>query len=347
MGIYNKLSNDERQNILDLYASGMTIKNIATATNRATGSVGNVIKGVTNRAKPVPPERLQQISDAYLNNKDTLACASQFGISRGYIYQLLDKNNIDRQKPSEYTRKYYLNENYFEQLTQESAYWLGFLLADGCLYQDKYSKRIQLCLAQKDEAHLEMFRNAITDTPLYHGHSKLSGKDRYHVRLTISSEKVYSSLIKLGLFPRKSLVHDTPIIPEHLMAPMYLGYFDGDGSVYAAQSQTQRGKKYGINIVGPQSFCLKFQSWMFDKTQAHLNIAQLNCADGKLYSLRGATEASIRILTFLYEKSDIFLSRKFNIYKQMIYDHSSERSRVRPKLPESVWNAAIQLCRQI
>lgn len=30
-------------------------------------------------------------------------------------------------------RKYNLNENCFETLTPESAYWIGFIAADGCI----------------------------------------------------------------------------------------------------------------------------------------------------------------------------------------------------------------------
>jgi hypothetical protein len=34
-------------------------------------------------------------------------------------------------------RIYTLNEKAFDQLTDEAAYWVGFLLADGCIYRDR------------------------------------------------------------------------------------------------------------------------------------------------------------------------------------------------------------------
>lgn len=48
--------------------------------------------------------------------------------------------------------KYSLNENFFQEInTEEKAYWLGFLMADGCILdQPQRSKRLTVALKEKD-----------------------------------------------------------------------------------------------------------------------------------------------------------------------------------------------------
>ena len=55
--------------------------------------------------------------------------------------------------------KYYRNSNIFEKIdTEEKAYWLGFLYADG--YVDPERGEIILGLAEKDKEHINKFINS-------------------------------------------------------------------------------------------------------------------------------------------------------------------------------------------
>ena len=54
-------------------------------------------------------------------------------------------------------RKYNLNENFFDELNEKSAYWLGFLYADG--YVSSYENSIGISLKSEDINHLEKFKN--------------------------------------------------------------------------------------------------------------------------------------------------------------------------------------------
>ena len=61
-------------------------------------------------------------------------------------------------------RKHFFNENYFENIdTEEKAYWLGFISADGSICKSsKYnSYRLVLNLNRLDEHHILKFKNAI------------------------------------------------------------------------------------------------------------------------------------------------------------------------------------------
>jgi DNA-binding transcriptional regulator WhiA len=54
---------------------------------------------------------------------------------------------------------YTVNEAVFDTITEESAYWLGFLMADGSINTGKTGNpRIALTLAERDREHLVKFR---------------------------------------------------------------------------------------------------------------------------------------------------------------------------------------------
>ena len=51
--------------------------------------------------------------------------------------------------------KYSVNENVFDELTEEGAYWLGMLASDGSVH--KKGNRVTLCLKASDREHIQKF----------------------------------------------------------------------------------------------------------------------------------------------------------------------------------------------
>ena len=134
-------------------------------------------------------------------------------------------------------RKYTLNENYFETLnTPEKNYILGFIYADGSVFKNYLSITLNI----KDISLLEFIKIEINyNGPIYI-------KNDY-CKLTISSKKIVSDLIKLGIIVNKTYESKTlPLFNDIYLNSFLLGFFDGDGSIF--KSSKIKEYEYTINF---------------------------------------------------------------------------------------------------
>lgn len=150
-----------------------------------------------------------------------------------------------------------VNDNYFNNIdTEEKAYWLGFLYADG--YNS--GKTIELCLQEQDKNHLEQFKNAIKSK------HKISSKEQngfISYRISIRSKNMSDALAHYGCIPNKTyngkwVKNVNPkFIPDFIR-----GYFDGDGCFYSGYR-----KKYMYGRICFTSASKNF----FDEFSVYLN----------------------------------------------------------------------------
>jgi hypothetical protein len=109
-------------------------------------------------------------------------------------------------------RKYFFNESYFSNMTNESIYWAGFIAADGCLYGKQ--KSLSIMLSKRDKDHLFKFKDAVKYTGDILDLTKTctNGARCELVRLTINGCKsYYDDLIRLyNITPKKSLTIRPP-----------------------------------------------------------------------------------------------------------------------------------------
>lgn len=137
--------------------------------------------------------------------------------------------------------KYYYNSDFFQDIdTEEKAYWLGFLYADGCInrmYRNEKLKAmdLELGLCREDETHIEKFLNSLeSNVEIKHKTIKLNGRIYEASRVQICSTKMCRDLIDKGCTPTKSLTLEFPnteTVPQDLIRHFVRGYFDGDGCV--------------------------------------------------------------------------------------------------------------------
>jgi hypothetical protein len=126
-------------------------------------------------------------------------------------------------RPHPNTRQ--VQRDYFNTIdTDEKAYWLGFIAADGTVVSNSRQYSIVLDLQPRDMHWLERFRDTIAPGAKITSHGSRSSS------VSIGSQEMVRDVMALGIGPRKSNTLEWPSIPEALVIPFLLGYFDGDGS---------------------------------------------------------------------------------------------------------------------
>lgn len=110
----------------------------------------------------------------------------------------------------------------FSSVNPRSAYWLGFLLADGCVSR----RQVIIVLQSRDAAHLRAFLEFLgcEDRPLSVANAGRAA------RLCVGSAALARQLTAFGLDPQHK--HESPIRPELASSRDFRrGVVDGDGSV--------------------------------------------------------------------------------------------------------------------
>lgn len=182
---------------------------------------------------------VQKVSDyevikAVRESDSIRSAAKKLGIHPSSLTKRMVKLNIQIEKEKDY-RKYKVNDDSFSKLDAETAYWLGFIAADGSVVDNT----LRFVLNRRDEETLQRFLDFCdSNYPVnYHTAHYTDNDGVKHefdaVNLKITSKKIVADLAKYGIVQNKKNM-DIPFIqyiPEEYKVDFIIGFFDGDGSV--------------------------------------------------------------------------------------------------------------------
>lgn len=202
--------------------------------------------------------------------------------------------------------KYTVNTDYFKNIdTEEKAYWLGFIFADGCINQ-KFSKNgniksmnLEIVLQAKDEKHLVKFVKSLQSThPIKY---KSVGNGAYRVYIT--STEICRDLIKLGCTPRKSLTVKFPRLDSHLIKHFIRGYSDGNATI---STRTRY-----ILSSGSYAFLEYVQTHFIEELKVTRVTLRKDSRNNNIQYEKSKSD-TLKILDYLYSNATVYLDRKYN-----------------------------------
>lgn len=246
--------------------------------------------------------------------------SDKYGINRKTLTKYLKDKGIEIAKKNDFANCY---EEAFDVIdTEEKAYWLGFMYADGYITKNNYT--IGLNLAVKDMEHVSKFTNFLKfeggmniSTSHQFGSKETIAKDGHLIQMcstVITNKHLWESLNSKGCVPNKSLILKFPdesiFSDKSLIRHFIRGYFDGDGTLGKYQhSNTRTNKEASLMFVGTQGFLTDLQKYI---GQGFL-MQKKNC--GPLtYRLSYSTSKAERVAEYMYKDSTVYLNRKYNIY---------------------------------
>lgn len=259
--------------------------------------------------RPSTIRKYEEGKKMYLEGKSIEQIALTLHLERRKFSYYLKEQGIEVTNP---TIKRKMNEDYFETIdTEDKAYWLGFLYADGCVNVRKREGRVksmnlELGLKESDIEHLEKFANSLS----YENYNITHREKTKSVRIIVSSTKLCNDLIDKGCVPKKSLILEFPdFLPRHLLNHFIRGYIDGDGYIGIRHNKTS--KTLRMSILGTKN--------VLEGIINHFNLKLSDCSirlnskhNESVYALELNKEATLKIAT-IYKDSKIHLTRKYEL----------------------------------
>lgn len=248
-------------------------------------------------------KKYERAKELYLKHNFSLTkAAGEVGIDRRSLsnslkeegYEIINKQNMTK-----------FDDTVFDKIdTEEKAYWLGFLYADGSISSNR--NEVELSLKSSDIEHLEKFKSFLNFSI-----DKHIFQDSIRCRLHITNKHLKESLINLGCTPRKSLTITFPSedkVPQNLQKDFIRGYIDGDGSIMI-NTRHNAGR---LNILGTADMLngiVNSMNWRQTKIRKK--------DTEKVYTIEWSGFYVTDYLDQIYKDATIYLDRKYQKYLEI------------------------------
>lgn len=196
-----------------------------------------------------------------------------------------------------------LNHAAFDEATDEAAYWVGMLMADGCIYQRniRCAPEIRLDISDQDRTHLERFKaflgagQAIRVRPVV----AKSGRSYDYCVLVVHSHQIANKLAEYGVTPQKT--ERERVMGLERNRHFWRGVMDGDGCL------TWTAKYPAIQLVGGQPLMQQFCDYIAHAVDVHTTPRQFKPS---VWTVCVYGRKAVAITNHLYTPGDVALERK-------------------------------------
>ena len=309
------MSNDEKTEIISLHEKGFNTVEIGKKIGRSQSTIERYLKskGYTmNYGRRINGVELDNIIELYNNGltcREIHKLYSHIYNSEEAIQRIIKKAGISRGR---HKKEIILEHDYFENIdTENKAYFLGLLLADGCII-DSHSGQsiIKLELKYEDKYIIESLANELKTDLIVRDYNY--GR-KHNAILQVRSDKMAKDLSYYGIIPRKSLIiSDIPNISDEMIRHFLRGFFDGNGSLYVYKPKDQTVHRMVMTFCSTEMFLNNLNSLLSKKLDIDIKkIINMNKYGCNVYNLRyNKNEELLKLYHLLYDDSNIFLKRK-------------------------------------
>lgn len=245
-------------------------------------------------------EKEKEIIDFYSKNLSLNKTSKEFGFSVRFLKNtLFKKNNLLKKS----RRKYDVNDNFLDNLDKHSAWFLGYMAADGHVFSNSKSGFSISQSGEEGRLTIEYLKKLLNfDGPIraYDTYAQKS------YNINISSKKLKYKLSTFNIVEKKSLIYKYPLnLPEELFLPFLRGYFEGDGCL--SIPKPRRGSVYiGIaaQILGTKDFLEEIGKRIPFKFQIFQERGK------KIWQMNILCSQVVDFLKWIYSDKDIYKTGK-------------------------------------
>lgn len=228
------------------------------------------------------------------------------------------------------------DNNYFENIDSGyKAYLLGFIYADGSIYdgrkEDRPNRQLRLSIycASEDDYILDKFLKDNPSATKSYSIRKNRPKEKKITVVRVTNTKLCNDLINLGCLINKSKIGmKFPKLKTQYIRHFIRGFLDGDGSIIHRKVNYKYKRKTTYKLKKkPKSVKHKLRIAFSSTDKAflemlvsHLDVTSYYFSQkGKrtCYTLWIENRVSTNsVITYLYKNSVFYLKRKYQVYKE-------------------------------
>jgi len=190
--------------------------------------------------------------------------------------------------------------------SEEKAYWLGFLYADGNVHSS--SNIVSISLKGDDIEHLQKFRQflkAVASVKM--GKVQLNNKEYKICNFSVCNKHFKQQLANLGCVPKKSLILQFPSLDvfqrKELVYDFIRGYIDGDGCLTFSKNG-----RLQLSLAGTKEFLNGVLSIFPNK----FSMYKPKNVKNNVWILSNCGANADDVTYTLYAKATTFLQRKYD-----------------------------------
>jgi len=271
----------------------------------ARGTVSNILRrhGVATR----PMRRLRVAEQTrlirdYRNRHSMSILAKRYRVSLGTVWRVLRRHKVRSRSLIIACRQRRLDESAFDRITEASAYWIGFLMADGSIEargRGYGSPVLTLTVAVRDVDHLKAFRRFL-------GSNHHVTRSRKEVKIAVASARLVQKIGRYGVIPRKA--KRSRVIGLSRNRHFWRGVIDGDGSLIIERpTRTFPGGFPILILYGSESLLEQFRVFIRRVWPAYNGRVMQRTGCCRI-TLKG--NAAFHAIQVLYARSSVALPRK-------------------------------------
>lgn len=216
--------------------------------------------------------------------------------------------------------KYFVNESFFDKWNNNMAYVLGYLYADGSLEDSPYIRGKYVRVTSTDQDRIDAIRSLLKSQHTVVREVQ-EGRRKPRFLLRIGSGRLFDSLIKNGVTPRKSLTMKFPIVPHLYFGSFVRGYFDGDGCARIDVVHGKPKRLLSIFTSGSRLFLEVLHERLCNEVGLLGNGLYKHGSTVGTYQLRYSTRDSLRLFNLMYPQGlrrKLHLRRKYDIFMRYL-----------------------------
>lgn len=296
-----KYAEEIKSRAVELYMSGLPAIQVAEVIGANEATIRGWLKSrgielkngsyyVTKYSDEIINEAIKMYNDGFY----TTEIDNALGLKRGIAASLLKRKGIElrHRGPKSKIKK----EDFFDKIdTEEKAYFLGWLMADGNISINEGQYSLKIHIAIKDRELIDKFLLCIGSD----NKTKIKEGKNTSYYVSLSSVHMCKSLMNLGMLPRKSGKETFPqVIPKEVYRHFMRGVFDGDGITDISRNRS--------GFVGSKEMLNTILKLLNDSDRKIIQ----NKKNLSIYYFLGGKKFSKKLYSYLYNDANIWLNRK-------------------------------------